>query len=78
MSVPKYVINLKRIITQQQPKFFAIVFYKINPDAHVSTKINTLTFYKGGLGATTPTSQRNYKKMEAILFSSYITYQARR
>ena len=31
-----------------------------HPDAHVSTKINTFTFYKGGggLGATGPRSQR--------------------
>ena len=71
LSVPKYVIN------QQQPELFAIYFSKINPDAHVSIKINTFTFYKaGGLGAIAPPpphprSQRNLKKsnvkMEAYL-----------
>ena len=48
---PMYVtinlnINIFRIINQQ-PKFWAIFFSKINPDAHVSTKINTFIFYKG-------------------------------
>ena len=32
------------------PKFCAIFFSKINPDAHFGTKINTLTFYKGDGG----------------------------
>ena len=58
LSVPKYVIiNLKstifqflRIIKQQQPKFGAIFFSKINLDAHVSTKTNTFPFYGGGGG----------------------------
>ena len=34
-------------MNQQQPQFFAIFFSKINPDVHISTKINTFTFYKG-------------------------------
>ena len=34
-------------IINQQLKFCAIFFSKINPDVHVSTKINTFTFYKG-------------------------------
>ena len=40
---------------------------KINPDAHVSIKINTFTLYKGGLGAIAPRSQRSVK-MEAFPF----------
>ena len=36
-----------RIINQQQAKLFAICFSQINPDAHVSTKINLITFHKG-------------------------------
>ena len=67
LSVPKCVINLNiknfRIINQQS-KFCAIIFSKINPDAHVSTKINTFTFYK----ANALRSQRNVKKMEAFPF----------
>ena len=35
----------------QQPKFCATYFSKINPDAQVSTKINTFRFYKGNWGA---------------------------
>ena len=54
MSVPKHVtINLKSTffkITNQQPKFCAIFFSKIKPDAHVSTKIYALIFYKGVWG----------------------------
>ena len=69
LSVPKYVIiNLKinnfRIINQQHPKFCAICFSKINPDAHVSTKMNAITYNKKGggvLGAIAPESQRNVK-----------------
>ena len=53
LSVPKLVIiNLKIngvfLIINQQPKFCAIFFSKINPDGHFGTKINTFTFYKGG------------------------------
>ena len=53
LSVPKLVIiNIKNNIFfyNQQPKFCAIFISKINPDAHFGTKINTFTFYKGGLG----------------------------
>ena len=54
LSVPKLVIiNLKInifLIINQQPKFCAIFFSKINPDAHFGTKINTFTFYNGGGG----------------------------
>ena len=39
-----------RYFFAQRPKFCAIFFSKINPDAHVSTKTNTFTFYKWGLG----------------------------
>ena len=49
------------IINQQQPKFCAIFFSKINPDAHVSTKTDTFTFYRGPLEAIIPRSQRNVK-----------------
>ena len=49
------------IINKKQPKFGAIFFSKTNPDVHVSTKINTLTFYKGeGCGA------KKCKKREAF------------
>ena len=69
LSVPKYVIiNLKInnfFIINQQPKFCDVFFSKINPDAHVSTKIDTFIFYKGvwggGGGAIAPRSQRNEK-----------------
>ena len=51
LSVQKLVIiNLKINIffkINQQPKFCAIFFSKINPDGHFGTKINTFTFYKG-------------------------------
>ena len=57
LSVPKLVIfNLKINIfckINQQPKFCAIFFSKINPDAHFGTKIITFTFYKGDGGAET-------------------------
>ena len=54
LSVLKLVIiNLKINMflgkINQQPKFCAIFFSKINPDAHFGTKINTFTFYKGDL-----------------------------
>ena len=59
------IINLKinnfRLINQQQPKLVAIFFLsKFNPDAHVSTKINTFTFNKGqgGEGGGGKRSQR--------------------
>ena len=52
------------IINQQHPNFFVPYFFsKINPDAHVSTKMNTITYYKGGggLGAIAHESRRNVK-----------------
>ena len=78
LSVPKIVIiNLKInifFIINQQPKFCATFFSKINPDAHFGTKINTFTFYKGDLGGNSPQKPKKFKKMEALRFS----YQARR
>ena len=67
LGVPKYlIINLKisnfKIMNQQQPKSFAIFFSKINPDAHVSTKMITLIIYKRVCGATAPRSQKKKKK----------------
>ena len=66
---------------QQQPIFCAILFSKINPNAHVSTKNNTFTFYKDGMGAIAPRSKINYKKKQNGVFSffrSNITYQVHR
>ena len=40
-------INNFRILNNNNPNVLAIFFSNINPDAHVSTKINTFTFYKG-------------------------------
>ena len=60
LSVQKLVIiNLKInifFIINQQPKFCAIFFSKINPDAHFGTEMNTFTFYKGdqGWGVNSP------------------------
>ena len=42
--------NQKKLMINQQPKFCATFFSKINPDGHFGTKINIFTFYKGGLG----------------------------
>ena len=55
-------------ITNQQTKFCALFFSKINPDAHFGTKINTFTILKGGLGAIAPRSQKMVKQMEAFPF----------
>ena len=47
LSVPKLVIIKLKInifLDDKQPKFCAIFFSKINPDAHFGTKINTFTF----------------------------------
>ena len=57
---PKY----QHFLDNQQPKFCAIFFSKINPDGHFGTKINTLTFYKGDLGG----NQRNEKNGEFTFF----------
>ena len=65
-------INMFWIINQQ-PKFCAIFFSKINPDAHFGTKIDTFTFYKGVWGAKAPRSQRNVKSCRhQILVLYYI------
>ena len=59
-----------RIINQQHPKFFVIFFSKINPDAHVSTKMNTITYYKvGGGGGSGGNSPRKPKKCKKGCFS---------
>ena len=54
LSVPKYVIiNLKTMIFRiinQHLKCCAIFFYKINPDAHASTKIKNIPILQGGGG----------------------------
>ena len=75
LSVPKLVIiNLKInifFIINQQPKFCAIFFSKINPDGHFGTKINTFTFYKGdrgGGGLIALRSQRYVKKWRLYVF----------
>ena len=73
LLVPEYVVINQKIniffrkINHQQPIFCAILFPKVNPDAHVSTKINALIIYKG-VGALTTRSQINLKKMEAFPF----------
>ena len=62
-------------IINQQPKFFALFFSKFNPDGHVSTKINTFTFYKGGLGGNSPTTPKKCKiEMEASPFLHQILH----
>ena len=54
LSVRKLVIIKLKIIffgiINQQPKFCANFFSKINPDVHFGTKINTFTLYKEDLG----------------------------
>ena len=51
LSVPKYVIiNIKInnfLDNKTTTQILCHIFSKINPDAHVSTKINTFTFYMG-------------------------------
>ena len=49
------------MINQQQPKFCAIFFSKINPDVLVSTKY-IIAIYKGVWRAIAPRSQRSAKK----------------
>ena len=55
LRVSKYVIKNKksrvfRVIDEQQPKLLAMPFSDINPHEQVCTKVNTLTFDKGGGG----------------------------
>ena len=64
LSVPKYVIinqkiNNFRIINQQQPKLCAMLFSKTNPGAHISTKINTLTFLQE-VGSGSPQKPKKF------------------
>ena len=57
LSGPKYVINnlnINNFEDNQQPKFSATFFSKINSDGHVNIKINTSTFYKGVWGQKPP------------------------
>ena len=83
LSAPKYVIinlqtNIFRIINRHQ-KLCATFFSKINPDAHVSTEINTFIFYNGGLGTLALPKLTKCKKMEFFsLLKSNNTRQARR
>ena len=57
------------LIINQQPKFCAIFFSKINPDGHFGTKINTFTFYKGDReGLIALRSQRYVKKWRLYVF----------
>ena len=75
LSVPKLVIiNLKINIfffINQQPKFCAKVFSKINPDANFGTKINTFTLKEdlgGGGGGDSPQKLKKCKKNGGFTF----------
>ena len=74
--------NQHFFIINQQPKFCAIFLFKINPDAHFGTKINTFTFYKGsrggGGGVIALRSQRNVKKMEVLSFLQQTLHTGRK
>ena len=80
--------NQSFFIINQKPKFCAIFFFKINPDAHFGTKINTFTFYKGGGGGGVGggvggiialRSQRNAKNGGfTFFFTANITYRTQR
>ena len=68
-------------IINQQPKFCAIFFSKINPDGHFGIKIKIFTFYKGDRGAgglIALRSQRYVKKMEALRFLQQISHTGRK
>ena len=76
--------NQHFLIINQQPKFCAILFFKINPDAHFGTKINTFTFYKGGRGGgggggggNSPQKPKKCKKMEVLRFLQQILHTGR-
>ena len=58
------------------PQFCAIFFFKINPDAHVSTKNEYNHILQGGPGAIAPESQGNVKK-DAFLFHVMMSIQIR-
>ena len=64
------------MINQQHPKFCAIFFSKINPDAHVSTKNEYNHILQGGPGAIAPESQGNVK-MNVFLFHVMMSIQIR-
>ena len=75
------------MITNQQPKLFAIFFSKINPDGHFGTKINTFTFYKGdqgvgggGVGGVNSPQKPKIckKKMEVLRFLQHISHTGRK
>ena len=76
LSVPKLVIihlkiNIFFWIINQQPKFCAIFFSKINPDGYFGTIIKTFTFYmgdRGGGGLIALRSQRYVKKWRLYFF----------
>ena len=46
----------------------------ITLDAHVSTKLNTLRTYLGGLGGYPPRSRRNFKKIKQNGGFSFIIF----
>ena len=64
--VPKYVITNLKVNNfkgkNQQEKLNAIFLSQINLYEAVSTKINTFRNYKGGLGASPPEAEENFKK----------------
>ena len=52
----------------------------MNPDAHVSTDMNTITFYKGGLGVgggLLPRKPKKCKKMDPFPFHVMMWIQIR-
>ena len=67
LSVPKYaIINLKINNSSDNKSTtpnLCHILTKINPDAHVSTKKNTFTFYKGGFGGNSPPPPLEGKEM---------------
>ena len=56
------------LIINQQPKFCAIFFSKINPDGYFGTKINTFTFYKRDRGGLIALRSQRYEKNGGITF----------
>ena len=52
------------MVNQKQQKIIAIFFSNINLDVHISKKINTSTFYKGGLGDLAPQKPKKFLKMK--------------
>ena len=77
LSVPKYVIINLKIDNKSTTQILCLFFSKINPNAHVSTKINTFTFYEGLWGATAPGSQRNVSKNGVFSFLHQILHTRR-